>query len=51
MFRERQQRTATEEVLKAHVKGGVGVGGEDDSGLARNVLGSAVFVANGITDL
>jgi hypothetical protein len=45
------QRTATKQVLEADVKGGVGVRSEDDSGLARNVLGPAVFVANGITDL
>ena len=44
-------RTASQDVLKAHVKGGVGMRGEDGALLADNVLGLAILVPCRVRDL
>ncbi len=49
--RKGRTRTAGEDVLKAHVKGGVVVGGEDGPLLAGDVPGPAVLVADSVLDL
>lgn len=50
-FARGRQHTSRENVLEAHVKGGVLVRGEDRPLLASNISRPAILVADGILDL
>lgn len=44
-------RTASKDVLEAHIKGGVGVRCKDGSGLSNDISRASILVANGIANL